>query len=132
MSIGNSYGMFNTSNCLFGIMSDVATSFSEWLNKQINARDWSQAKTASAAGISKATVSDLLSGKVKPGFDVSIGLANGFNLPAVEVLREAGLLPTVPARTAQHEQLLHLFDQLSEQEKKEVLGYVKFKARGNR
>ena len=116
----------------FGIISEMADTFSEWLSGKIVESGLSQRKVAERGGISPTSISDAISGKSPAGYEVCMGISRGLGIAPEVVLRKAGLLPTVPARTAQHEQLLHLFDQLSEQEKKEVLGYVKFKARGNR
>lgn len=71
--------------------------FSVWLQKEIDTRGWNQAELHRKSGLSRTIISDVLSGKVLPGFDFCVAVGQALRLPGDHVLRLAGLLPPAPA-----------------------------------
>jgi transcriptional regulator with XRE-family HTH domain len=68
--------------------------FIEWLEEKMADRGWSQADLSRHANISKATVSNVLSGKRKPGIEFLVAIANSFKIPPEDVFRAAELFPS--------------------------------------
>ena len=118
--------MYATTYSQYVIMSVEMNKFSVWLQQEIDTRGWNQAELHRKSGLSRTIISDVLSGKVSPGFDFCVAIGQAFHLPGDQVLRLAGLLPPVPARTEQHEQLLYLLNQMNEEQKADLLFYARF------
>jgi transcriptional regulator with XRE-family HTH domain len=71
----------------------VSDRFANWLRQHIDERGWSVRETARRVGVSPTPISNILSGKGKPGLDVYRGLADAFQVRLEDVLRAAGELP---------------------------------------
>ena len=99
--------------------------FSEFIQQELVKRGWSQADLARRSGMTTGGVSMLLNQTRKPSTDTLNIIAQVFNYSREEVYRIAGLLSAVPESSAQKEELLHLFDQLPEKEKKDLLKYIR-------
>lgn len=67
--------------------------FPDWLQSELNKRDWSQADLAHTAGISRAVVNKLLGRKTFPKPDTLQAIARAFKMPVETIYRAAGLLP---------------------------------------
>jgi len=67
--------------------------FSEWLNNELKARDWSQADLARAAGLTRSTINGVVTGTRGAGTEFCNAIAHAFKIPPEEVFRIAGLLP---------------------------------------
>jgi len=76
--------------------------------------------------LSKTIISDVISEKVTPGYEFCIAIGKALHIPPEIVMRLAGLLPPVPAKTEQTDQLLYLFNQLDPDKKQELLGYAEY------
>ncbi len=74
--------------------------FIEWLNQEMNHRQWSYNELGRQSGLSGATVSLVMTGKQKASWDFCAGVAEAFDLPAENVFRRAGLLRPVPDPSA--------------------------------
>ena len=103
----------------------TVNNFPDWLNEQISMRGWSLNELARRAGVSVSSVSLVLSGQRKAGPDFCNGIARAINVPADQVFRLAGILPSLPSADAQFEQARHYFNQLTESEKDMVLAYMR-------
>lgn len=66
--------------------------FNDWLLIQIRKSGLSQSEIARRGGISHARISQVLAGET-PGEKFCKGIAQGLNIPADIVFREAGKLP---------------------------------------
>ena len=116
-------------------MSDVIMflmEFSEWLQNEMDNRGLSQNKVAKMAGISQGAIAHIINGRRNPGVDVCEGIAYAFKLPPEYVFRKAGLLPPVRDRNPTDDELLYLFDQLSENEQDDILGWIRLKVEQNK
>jgi transcriptional regulator with XRE-family HTH domain len=67
--------------------------FSNWLQTELDKRQWSQAELAYSAGISRAVVNKLLNKKTYPQPDTLQAIARAFKIPVETSYRAAGLLP---------------------------------------
>lgn len=103
--------------------------FSTWLLHELNRRGWSQADLARKAYMTTSTVSNLLNGRRQVGLGTANSLAKAFRVPVPEILSVAGLIPKIPESTAEEEQLLYLFRQLSDYDREAVLNFVEFTSR---
>ena len=114
--------MTEYSNVIPVIMSDMNDNLSSWLANELIIRGWSQSKLAKLAGVSKTAISDAISGKNPPKFDVCVAIAKALRLPPEEVLRKAGLLPKQSSNvTEDQERLLYLFNNLTPEKQKYAL-----------
>lgn len=77
---------------MLGMTLDI-TNFPDWLQSELDKRDWSQADLANSAGISRAVVNKLLNRKTFPQPDTLQAIARAFKIPVETVYRAAGLLP---------------------------------------
>jgi len=116
--------MFATTYSQHVIMSVQMDEFSAWLLREMESRGWNQAEMHRRSGLSRTIISDVLQGKVSPGFEFCIAIGKALHLPAEQIMRLAGLLPLVPAKTEQHEKLLYMFNQLPQNEKERLLNHI--------
>jgi DNA-binding XRE family transcriptional regulator len=99
---------------------------SEWINKSLQNRSWSQAELARRAHLSKATISDISSGKVEPSFEACVKIAKAFSVPALQVLRIAGLLPQTELGQQEFEQIVYIFENLSDEKRRMLIEFGRF------
>src|SRR5688572_16111414 len=88
--------------------------FSEWLNNELEVRDWSQADLVREAGIARGTVSNILSGTKGVGEDTLNAISRAFKIPPAEVFRAAGLLPPDPDNDETLDRIEHLYNALKD------------------
>jgi len=74
----------------------VETDFINWLTSELNQKGWTNSELARRANVVPSTVSTILSGQKKPGKTFCAGVARAFGLPVDQVMRLAGLLPSLP------------------------------------
>lgn len=76
-------------------MEFMGKELNEWVTAKYQQAGWSMRELARRAGVSQATVSDVLSGKKNPGAKFYYGMAKAFNLPvaAIERLDMDGIDP---------------------------------------
>jgi len=70
--------------------------FGAWLINEIETRNWSQSSLARKAGISRGTLSNIISGARGRGPDTLKAISRALKLPHEQVFRAAGLLPPKP------------------------------------
>jgi len=83
--------------------------FSEWLQAEMDKRDWSQSDCARAADLNRAVINKLLNGKCRPQPSTLGALARAFKMPVETAYRAAGLLPSNADHDDTIEQLMHVF-----------------------
>lgn len=102
--------------------------FPEWLRTELKNRLWKQADLARAANLDTAVVSNLYNGKRGPGEETCRAIARAFDLPVETVYRAAGILPPVAELDALADEVSYLWNRLSEEDQREVLNFLRFKA----
>jgi transcriptional regulator with XRE-family HTH domain len=85
------------------------TVFSEWLQSEMDKRDWSQSDCARAADLNRAVINKLLNGKCKPQPSTLEAIARAFKIPVEAAYRAAGLLPPSTEPDDAMEQLVYIF-----------------------
>src|SRR5688572_12112390 len=81
--------------------------FGNWLLLELEKRGMSQSDLARAGGVSRAAVSEAISGRRKVGKDLAKGIAKGLDLPEEQVFREAGLLSPRKDIDEDDEEIMH-------------------------
>lgn len=97
-------------------MSEEMNVFGDWLNDVLQERGWSQAELARRAKVSRATISDIISGKARVGANVARSIASALKLSEEEVYRKANLLPTADPVNDAAARLAHRIAQLPVEE----------------
>lgn len=100
--------------------------FSDWLLREINERGWSQADLSRAANVSRTAISNVLSQQRQPGPDFCQSIAKAFGYPAATVFQKAGILPPNSELDQQTEEMIHLFDKLTEEQQETMIGMARF------
>ena len=91
--------------------------FSEWLQIELDKRDWSQSDCARSANLNRAVINKLLNGKSKPQPSTLLAIARAFKIPIETAYRAAGLLPTSDSDDATGE-LIHILKSLQSPQRK--------------
>jgi transcriptional regulator with XRE-family HTH domain len=99
--------------------------FIEWLNQEMNNRQWSYNQLGRQSGLSGATVSLVMTGKQKPSWEFCAGVAEAFGLPPEVVLRKAGLLPAVYDPNGLQE-LMDIAKSLKPEQRAELTNYARY------
>ena len=102
--------------------------FSDWLNDQMQQRDWSQSDFARATGLSRQVISYYLSGNSKsPDENALQKIAHALKISPITVFRKAGLLPEGPEDKIIFDDWAYLLSQLEPSEQEEVRQIVELK-----
>jgi len=105
----------------------MANRLSKFLLSELEIRDWSQADLARKSGLSRTAISDVISGRRRPGVELCSALAIALGLPPETLFRESGLLPDLPSQRAVFEEILtHRLSTLDDTQLREVLLYIEF------
>lgn len=67
--------------------------FSSWLNEMATQNGWSGNELARRAGVTGATISNVMNERTAVTYDLCAGIAKALQVPAEDVFRRAGLLP---------------------------------------
>lgn len=81
--------------------------FPNWLQSELDKRQWSQADLAYSAGISRAVINKLLNKKTYPQPDTLQAIARALKIPVETVYRVAGLLPEESETEAFTAEIVH-------------------------
>lgn len=105
--------------------------FSDWLLEKIKERGWTQADLARASGLTTAAISKYMSGRI-PEKDALKRIAHAFDVPIEELYRVTGMLPPNTESDLLTKTIMHLMRDLDNDEKTEILEYVKLRKRISR
>ena len=92
--------------------------FSEWLQMELDKRDWSQSDCARSASLNRAVINKLLNGKSKPQPSTLLAIARAFKIPIETAYRAAGLLPASADSDETIGELLHIFKSIQSPQRK--------------
>lgn len=104
---------------------DEIDGFMEWLQSELDKRNWSSYELTKRAGLSHSVMSKARLDKQPLGWEACAKIAKALDMPPEEVLRRAGYLPPVPTAEAELEELAHLFSQLSLDDRKRILSIAR-------
>ncbi|MBE7468421.1 MAG: hypothetical protein DPW09_22050 [Anaerolineae bacterium] len=99
--------------------------FTEWIEVQLRERNWNTAELAKRAKINSGTLSNVLNRTRRPGPEVCLAIARALNYSPEIVFRQAGLLPPAPQPDLEIEEVAHLFQQLSPEQRKLALSTLR-------
>jgi transcriptional regulator with XRE-family HTH domain len=105
------------------------TTFADWLTQELNQRDMSPADLARAMRKDQGIISRLLRGERNPNPETLTAIARALRLPPETVFRAAGLLPPVSEVDELKADIIDLTAQMSREEQREVLEYLRMKRR---
>jgi len=92
--------------------------FSEWLQRELNRRGWSQSDCARSANLNRAVINKLLNGKSKPQPPTLAAIARAFKIPVETAYRAAGLLPPNLEGDDTTVELVHIFKSIQSPQRK--------------
>lgn len=102
--------------------------FNDWLLKQLQELDWTQADLSRYSGLTRGAISKYLSGRT-PDEAALRKLAKAFKLPPETVFRAAGILPPQSPEDELMNEIMHLAGDLPAQDKQDILEYVRMRNR---
>lgn len=101
--------------------------FKEWLEKEMHEREWSMADLARYAGVARGSVANVLRGDRNPGKDFCDGISRAFKISPEVVYRRAGLLPPQSYGDENRQELIHLYDLMSESSREDIIDFARMK-----
>lgn len=102
--------------------------FSDWLNREMENRGWSQSELAKRAGLSRQAISDYINRKRKKPDENSLeGLAHAFQIPLEVIYRASGILPQPAEWTSDRAEWEGSFDMLTPEDRAELLEIARLK-----
>lgn len=107
----------------------TVSDFSQWLEKEMKARDWRQKDLIAHSGINSGLLSQILSGQRRPGVETCRSIARAFGLADIQVLEIAGLATDRdPAKFGPIiEATATMLKDLSEEDQEEIRAMVRMK-----
>lgn len=107
--------------------------FTFWLESELKRRGLSHNEIARQAGLSQSAVSNVIAGIKKPGAAFCVKIAAAFELPPVDLLALAGILPdkTPPAASIDNSELqefINIIKELPPAKREQALNFLKFLA----
>lgn len=101
--------------------------FGEWLVQELEDRELSQSDLARISGLSRGTLSNIISGARGRGPESLSAIAKALKLPVEKIYRAAGLLPPIIKADEDMEQILHEIAKLPKDDQREVLAFIRMK-----
>lgn len=92
--------------------------FSEWLQAEVDKRNWSQSDLARAADLNRAVINKLLNGKSHPQPATLEAISRALKIPVEIAYRAAGLLPTTPDNDDTLEEAIHILKSIQSSQRK--------------
>jgi transcriptional regulator with XRE-family HTH domain len=103
------------------------TEFAQWLNEELQRRGWRQADLVRATGISRAGISLLTSGQIRPAPQTVMQLSRVFKVSPDFIMRKVGYLPPREEQgDPTLEEVNFKYAMLPDDKKKLVLDYLDF------
>lgn len=94
------------------------TDFRDWLLQILEEQGISQSELARRAGVSRAAISDIISGRRGIGKDAATSIARALKMSPEIVFRAAGILPPDPSQDPWVKEIMHKLDQLNPPQRK--------------
>lgn len=104
----------------------------EWAAAMKERYGWSIRAIAANSGLAHSTVNLFYRPHTRVGWDSCVAMARVFGTPERTVLELAGLLAPEPAETQDSRLLTHIYDKLSEEDRRELIAYAEYLRDGRR
>lgn len=101
--------------------------FSSWLAETMRARGLNQSELAQRAGISRAAVNSIVSGRRRAGRDTLCALAKALSVPPEELFRAAGIDTGGDAQQIDLAEWIGLFKAADDSTRNELLDYARYR-----
>lgn len=82
------------------------------------------------ANVSITTISKVMEGSRLPSFEFCSAIAGPLGVSEIEVFRIAGLIKRPPQKDMTYQELVEILEDLTEEERLEVVKYAKYLLRG--
>jgi transcriptional regulator with XRE-family HTH domain len=109
----------------FAIIVEEVDAFTDFLNAQINERNWSISELARRADVSQSLASDVVNGKLAPSERFCIRAARALSLPGDSLLRLAGHLPSLLPAVEEEQAILYEIRKLPECGRRILLRFLR-------
>ena len=97
------------------------TDFVEWLETELEKRQWRKSDLAKLGGVSAAQITRIIKREQHPGPETCRSIARAFRLPPETVFRIAGLLPQQPDEPPTLREWIHYYLQASDEDRERML-----------
>jgi transcriptional regulator with XRE-family HTH domain len=114
---------------MYSTVTMTNPNFTAWLEEEMRREGLSNAELAQKAGVTRGAIGNLLRGERGPGMTLVVAIANALDRPPEMVFRKAVGLPEDPGYDEETERVVHLFRQLDDPNKTEVIEYLEMKLR---
>ena len=101
------------------------STFSDWLSTTLDQKGWSNKELARKSGMSPAAVSQVLTGRQKPGVEFCLGVADALQEPPTKVFRLAGLLPKNPDGDEVLEDIVYYYSMMSSRKRAKLRDFAR-------
>jgi transcriptional regulator with XRE-family HTH domain len=97
-------------------------SFADWLISEMNQLGWSQSDLAREAGLGRGVINKITNHiNKKPDPETCKAIARGLRMSPITVFIAAGLLPPMPERSSDFDDLDTIYADLRQEKRKELL-----------
>lgn len=119
-----------TVNTLCGIMFLAMNNldlWAKWVLDELNKRDWTQADLVRASKKSRGTISKAINGVNEPEPGTVAAICEAFGYPREIGYRIVGLLRPELKQDDKRQELIHLYEMMSEDNKEDQLAYARMR-----
>lgn len=109
------------------MIKSINMTFANWLQGELDRREWNQADLSRASGLSSAAISRILTGTRQPGLAACRQIAKALHVPAETVLQAAGVIQPPGQRNLRRETIEYLAEQMDDTEYNDLLDYIRFR-----
>jgi transcriptional regulator with XRE-family HTH domain len=111
-------------------MEVIVSRFPDWLSAQLEHRGWNNKELAQRSGMSPAAVSQVMTGRQKPGVEFCLGVSDALKEPPTKVFRLAGLLPESRDTDEVLEDIVYYYAMLSPEARARLQRFARALAEG--
>jgi transcriptional regulator with XRE-family HTH domain len=104
--------------------------FPDWLSAQLDRRGWNNKELAQRSGMSPAAVSQVMTGRQKPGVEFCLGVSDALKEPPTKIFRLAGLLPESKDSDEVLEDIVYYYAMLSPEARERLRRFARALAEG--
>ncbi|MCQ3980231.1 MAG: hypothetical protein DPW09_43000 [Anaerolineae bacterium] len=129
ISVNYLYYSLITVTGLNSIIFIVKKDFVSWLNSEMNKRGWSNSELHRRSGMATSTISMILGGQNKPGWDFCLAIANALGEPPEKVFRLANLLPPLSAGEDEQviKEVIDILKNMTPENRQDLLNYARYR-----